>query len=390
MTTRVLPYVALAAALLAEAAVLYPPPFNLTDYLVFWEAGHMFASGASPYDLAQWQEPGARFGGHLAYLASNPRGVPWPYPPWTVYLFVPFGLLPPELGTWALHLASVATGIGAAILIARLVPWRSRWTYAAFLVLVATFQPLVIAARWGQFGGFLLLGVALVATALTSGGTLAYVLGALLLATKPHLAAGFAPVSVVMLAASRAWSTIAVTAAALAALAAASFASQPLALGTISSGAADRLAQLRVFGSSWSFAFDVAGDAGLIVGAVLLASTAVVCVFAVRWAPARLGRLTAIAAAFVFSIAAVPYLFSYDQVLLAPAIAVALASGERAPDRFRALHLTVVLLAVAVLPWLLFFIGSFRSTQAASGLLPVVMALLLAASARLAAAFERR
>ena len=50
------PLVGLGLVLLAELPALVPPPFPLTDHLVFWEAGRIVASGGP--ELADTLESG--------------------------------------------------------------------------------------------------------------------------------------------------------------------------------------------------------------------------------------------------------------------------------------------------------------------------------------------
>ena len=388
--TRLAPYLAFLAAVLGEGVVLYPPLFNLTDHLVFWQVGHVIVTGGSPYDLEAWREAGARFGGHIADLLDHPRPVPWPHPPWTALVFAPFGLLSPLLGTWALHLSYLVAGLAGTVLLARQLPWSTRSGYTYALVLLITFQPLVIAARWGQFGSFLLVGAALVSVGVGRRATAPFAVGTLLLFLKPHLSVGLAPVALARLVTRRDWRTIAVTSLALVAVAVVTFVAQPAASETIGIGVVDRLKVAYLFGSTWSFALNTAGAFAVPVEVALVAASTAACAAAVFWAPPRLRDHALLAAGFVFSEAAVPYLFSYDYVLLAPAVAFSVLAAERAPAAVRAAHLLTALVVVTFVPWIAFFYAIMQATQAASGVVPVFVALLLAASARLAAAADAR
>ncbi|MHB8632123.1 MAG: glycosyltransferase family 87 protein, partial [Candidatus Limnocylindria bacterium] len=159
---RRLPLVALVLVVVAELPLLIPPPFPLTDHLVFWQAGRMVASGASPYDMRIWTDVARSYqSGHLLPFVDAARPV-WVYPAWTAFLFVPFGLLPYPAGPWLLYLAYFAVGLFAAALFIRTLPPRWQASAQPAIVLVAAFQPLLIANRYGQFGSFLLLGLVLV------------------------------------------------------------------------------------------------------------------------------------------------------------------------------------------------------------------------------------
>ena len=202
---RRLPFIALALVLLAELPILIPPPFGLTDHLLFWFAGHLAATGGSPYDAAAWAEAQRTYeSGHLLRFIAQGDPV-WVYPAWSVLVFIPFGLLPYPLGPLVLHVAYIATGILAVILFVRLLP--ERWQPRAELAipLAAVFQPLVIASRYGQFGSFLLLGVVLVFYGLRDRRTTPFAAGALLLFTKPQLFLVLVPVTLALLVRARAW-----------------------------------------------------------------------------------------------------------------------------------------------------------------------------------------
>ena len=104
---RRLPFIALALVLLAELPILIPPPFGLTDHLLFWFAGHLAATGGSPYDAAAWAEAQRAYGSsHLLRFIEQGDPV-WVYPAWSVLVFIPFGLLPYPLGPLVLHLAYI-------------------------------------------------------------------------------------------------------------------------------------------------------------------------------------------------------------------------------------------------------------------------------------------
>lgn len=367
--------------LLVELPLLIPPPFALTDHLVFWYAGHLVASGTSPYDRAAWVAAQQGYAsGHLKLFIDNGSPV-WVYPAWTVLLFVPFGLIPYPAGAWALYLAYVAVGLYAAVLFIRALP--ARWQPGAELAiaLVAAFQPLLIANRYGQFGSFLLLGTVLVFLGLRDRRSLPLAIGALLLFAKPQLFVVLVPVVAVLLARRRAWRAIAVTTAALVAVATATTAAYPESLAFFVRGATDRAAAFTTYSSTWALARYLAGDAWLGVGLALAAFATVTTVVAVRALPADLRLAGTVAGAALLSLALTPVDFHYDQVPLVLAAILAVAVGRRP------FQIALTWAVVAAVPWLVFFaelgIGG-PDSQSLSGVVPILFGplLLIAASAR--------
>jgi hypothetical protein len=364
--------IALVVLLLLMLPVLLPPSLGLTDHLIFWNAGHLVASGGSPYDAAAWADAQRRYdSGHVAVFVDLSAPV-WVYPAWTAFLFVPFGLLPYPAGPWTLAAALVVVGLAAAWLFARSLPagWRARAELA--LVPVAVFQPLVIADRYGQFGGFLLLGLVLVFLGLRDRRTAPLAAGALILFTKPQLFVITAPVVLVLLVRARAWRSIVVTGTALVLVALGTTVAYPESVAFFARGAGDRAAAFGTYSSTWALAHVLAPAAWPLVGALLAAVATVGCVAAVRAAPPELKLATLLAASAIVSLAITPVDYHYDHVplLLAVVIVVVLARGQAA-----------ALFVVAVLiPWLAFFaalaIGTPES-QALSGVVPVLFGPLL-------------
>lgn len=366
--------IGLALALLAELPLLNPPPFGLTDHLIFWKAGQLALSGGSPYDLAVWADAQRTYasGQLLQFIV---RGDPvWVYPAWSVLLFIPFGLLPYPLGPWVLHLSYLTVGIVTAILFVRLLP--ERWHPRAELAipLVAIFQPYVIAARDGQFGSFLLLGVVLVFMGLRDGRASRFVCGALVLFVKPQLFLALVPVTLVLLVRAHAWRTITATTASLAVVAVVMTARYPESVAWFTRGASDRADVFTIYSTTWAFAHYVAPAFWVPIAIALLTATAAATTVAVRRLPPDLRLAGAVAAGCVLSLAIAPVDFHYDHVPLALAVVLAVAVGHRP----RQVAATVVLGVLA--PWLLFFaalaIGG-PDSQALSGAVPLLIAALL-------------
>ena len=371
--------IALGLVLLAELPILIPPPFGLTDHLVFWKAGQLVLTGGSPYDMANWIEAQRAYdSGHLKLFVDLAAPV-WVYPAWTAFLFAPFGWLPYPAGPWLLYLSYLAAGLFAAVLFARSLP--QRWHPGAQLavVLVAMFQPLVIASRYGQFGAYLLLGLVLVFRGLHGRSPLAFAAGALLLLSKPQLFIVVAPVVAVLLVRRRAWRTIGATTAILCMVVIVTTIRYPESLAMFARGATERAAAFTIYSSTWAFAQFFVGAWWPVVGALLVAGAFLACALSVRSLPADLRDAGLLASAAILSLAITPVDFHYDQVPLVLAVVLAVAVGRR-PYQI-ALTWAVAL----VIPWFVFFVElglGGPDSQSLSGVVPLLMAPLLWVAAR--------
>lgn len=371
--------VALVLVLLAELPILIPPPFGLTDHLVFWEAGRLVSSGASPYDMANWAEAQRVYdSGHLKLFVDAPAPV-WVYPAWTAFLFVPFGWLPYPAGPWALYLTYLIAGLFAVVLFVRSLP--ERWQPGAELAiaLAAMFQPLVIANRYGQFGAFLLLGVVLVFRGLRDRGAVAFTAGALLLFTKPQLFIVLVPVVLVVLVRRRDWRTLGIASASLLAVAIGTTLRYPESISLFVRGAGDRTGVFTTYSSTWAFAHYISADAWPVLGVALVVVSTVCAIAGVRRLPADLRLAGTVAAASLLSLAATPVDFHYDQVPLVLAVVLAVAVGRRPAQ------IALTWAVAAVIPWFVFFIElgvGGPDSQSLSGLVPLLIAPLLWLAAR--------
>jgi hypothetical protein len=125
---------------------------GLEDYVAYWSAGRVNAQGGNPYSpstlLPLQQE--------LGWSQEFPDMMY--YPPWTLALVMPFGLLPFAISRLLWFLVHV----GVMLLCADRLwdyyrgPVRLRWL--AWLISLA-FVPTLIALRMGQIGPVLLLGI---------------------------------------------------------------------------------------------------------------------------------------------------------------------------------------------------------------------------------------
>jgi hypothetical protein len=366
----------LAILLLCELPLLIPSAFGLTDHLLFWVAGHLVASGGSPYDVNAWVDAQARYQSeHIKFFFDVGAPV-WVYPAWTAFLFVPFGLLPYPAGVWALHISYITVGLLASVLFAWALPerWRGRADLAVVVAVVAMFQPLVIANRYGQFGSFLLLGLVLVFLGLRDRRTAPLVVGALLLFTKPQLFLVVVPVVLVLLVRERAWRGILVTSAVLAVVALVTTIAYPESLSFFVRGASDRTAVFTTYSSTWAFAHLMAPSFWPVLGVVLVAFAAATCVAAVRRCPPELRLACVVASSALVSLAVTPVDFFYDHVPLVLALVLAIALGRRP------LQTAATFFVAMVVPWVAFFAGlstSNADSQSVAGIVPILFGPLL-------------
>jgi hypothetical protein len=157
------------------------------DFLQYWAAGRLNATGGNPYDADQLlalQQTAGR---------DKDRAVVMWNPPWALTLAMPFGLLPPRTAQLVWLLAQVLSIAFCADRLWALYGGDRRlrpWVIAAAL----GFFPTMYVVFAGQSGGWLLLGLAGLLLAATRGPAWLAVL-APLAALKPHL---FIPVWIVL------------------------------------------------------------------------------------------------------------------------------------------------------------------------------------------------
>lgn len=158
------------------------------DFLQYWAAGRLCATGGNPYDAGQLL-PHQQAAGRPA---DKPAVVMW-NPPWSLSLAMPFGLLPPRTAQLLWLAAQVVAHIfGADRLWAAYGgdPRARPWVWAAAL----GFFPTMYVVFAGQSGGWLLLGMTGLLLATTRGPAWAAILIPFA-ALKPHL---FVPIWVVL------------------------------------------------------------------------------------------------------------------------------------------------------------------------------------------------
>jgi hypothetical protein len=153
---------------------------GLGDYIAYWSAGRLNASGGNPYSPVE--------------LLPLQQELGWPddfpnmmyYPPWTLALVMPFGLLSFGVSRMAWLVLNLIVAVFAADRLWSYFGGPAKYRLWAWVVALS-FVPTLVVLRIGQIGPLLLLGVAgfLVFERRRQG----WLAGAvLLLATiKPHL-----------------------------------------------------------------------------------------------------------------------------------------------------------------------------------------------------------
>lgn len=345
----------LAGVVALTLPLLWPANYP-GDHFTFWAAGHIVAAGRSPYDVGAWTD-GAIVAAAASGLVVDMRpiiaqccAVIWAYPPWTAVALAPFGALPVSVGVPLFHFTSLAAAVVAAIALARSLPWRDVRRYGFALVLFALCEPFVIGVRGGHFVGVLLAGVFLVQIGLVRNRVWPLVAGALLLSLKPHPVIAFALVVLGILVVRRRWSQIAWTAAALGAVATVSVVAYPDSLGAIAAGSAERAT---VQGATmWTLLTGIFGASSGVVVAGLQLALVVACVLSVRFAPRPFKIHAIVAVALVAGLALVPYVQDHDQLLLIPALFLAIFYADVAPYG-RSWYLALIGAVFVIMPWLI-------------------------------------
>lgn len=378
------PYAIPLLILALEWRLLTPVP-AVADHFQFWAAGHLAATGRSPYDREAWEA--------LAALGPVPGGVAvstvqqnldqtrhlWLYPPQVAFALVPFGALPLEVGVPLFHLfiaASAAIGVALAAHVAGLSGIR----LAFALCLAAVSEPFVIGVRDGHPIGLLLGGMALVFLGLRDRRWWLLALGVAILSLKPQLAVvfGLAALGYVLLRRDR--EAFAVASLTLAAVTVPAALLHPFPFAALTEAPAERV--VLDLSTTGALARDLGGGTPLTVVLWVVALGA--AVVAMR-AP-RVGLRGAVPFALVLGLSLVilPYVHHYDQLLILPvaftSLAVATATRRELPIA------AAVAVLVAALPWILFLWWPLQGQEeriyqaGPLGALPLFALLVLAAA----------
>jgi len=272
------------AAALAIIAQLRSPA---NDYFQFWYAGHLVATGRSPYDPTAWGVASQVYGGKAGIVALS-CAVPdsaaclWAYPPWVGWLFAPFGLLDPDRGIALQAAFLLFVAIAGVLLLAHAVPLSPVAAMVVRFAAVAA-APFVWASFLGQFDGLLLLGALLVMLGLRDRRAIPLAAGALVLSLKPNLFVALVPLTVALLVARRSWRSFAVTSVTLSAVTAAAIILDPAWLGSL--GRATTKAALTA-ATTWSLGESATPAVAPLTIALVLLLSAAAAWSSIRGAPA--------------------------------------------------------------------------------------------------------
>jgi hypothetical protein len=149
------------------------------DFLQYWAAGRLNATGGNPYDADQvvdLQRGAVRDEDRPTFMWN---------PPWVLTLVMPFGLLPMRTGQLFWLLAQFAAIVWSADVIWRTYDGSAKYRPAVWAGALI-FYPVMYLILLGQSGGWLLLGLAAYLVAATRG-SLPFALLTALAAVKPHL-----------------------------------------------------------------------------------------------------------------------------------------------------------------------------------------------------------
>jgi hypothetical protein len=373
------------APFLLLLALLIPrmwPEDGLGDTFRFWYAGHIVATGGSPYDQNLWASAGATFGDLAKEIATACAPSPyapiclWPYPPTTALLFAPFGALGIREGLNALAAFFVVIAAGSVVVAGRWINARSPVTLVLALCAGVTSHAFIFDVHAGHFEGLGVIGIVLLAVGLARRRLAPVIAGALLLGLKPHLYIGVAVVVLVLLITRRDWRTLGWTAAMVVAVNGVALLLYPEALGAI----LGRVGQVTDLGWSTTWAFATGLFPSAIVGVVIVyAIAAFAFAAAISLAPTQRRVDVLISAGAAIGLTVPPYLHPYDLLVLLPAFALALALAEQVRQPWRGILLVTIAATFAVGTWVAVLASGI--VIALPGVFPVVALAMLAVAA---------
>lgn len=359
-----LPILIVPAVLAVAWPLLWPIDSRGSDAPYYWYAGHLVATGSSPYDLAAWNCQAT-----IAVCA-------WVYPPLTAWLFAPFGVLPADTGAVALYAVGLMwTVLGTVAVVFRFGP-RSPMRRAAVLLTLAAAEPFIVNIRWTHLAGLLLLGLVLVSVGLRERRNGVLASGAILLSLEPHLFVMLVPLVAFWLVRERGWGSILDAATTATAIGAATIAISPGAVGTIT-----RLTAAKASISTstvWTVSGAIVPQAQMMVFGLTLTGATLLAVRAIAFAPVRQRSDVLVAAGCALSLVAAPYAQPYDWLLLAPPIAL-VARSAATPTWLAAI--AIVALSYTAGTWLVVGLWD-RPGEILFATMPLAVLVVLAAVAR--------
>jgi glycosyl transferase family 87 len=353
------------------------------DAFQFWYAGHLAASRISVYDQVAWYEASARYGSLATDVAINcptpdASDCLWLYPPWTAFAFVPFGILPPEIGIPIIRALVVLATVGALLLSVRFVSWRSSTAPGLALAIVAALEPVQLALTNSQFDAVLVIAAFLAWRVLRQTRDYPIVLAVLATALKPHLMLAVVPLVAGRLAKLGRLRALVLGLVVSAGLVVLGFALDPPPLAALLQRSGSKAAANNA--TVWALGELVLPSRGLIVAIGLLAIACLALVVAVR--NADLDRdAVLVAGGLALSRAIAPYAHTYDDLLLVPAIVLIVAFADRSAPIIRAAILVAIISVVLVFSWGAYLLVTGAGPQAVSSLVSVLVLCILGLAA---------
>jgi hypothetical protein len=319
--------VGVAFLVVSGAVAVHDRGAGLTnDFGGIWAGARAIVDGHDPYDPATWRAIAATYGTQV------PDTDVYGYPRWVALALVPLALLPIDAAATLWLWGGIALAVlGTRALLRGAVPGIPLG-HAVVGGTLFVAQPGYQTVANGQWTFILLAGSSAALVLVRRSRPRAAALAALVWLAKPHLFVGYA------LGGARWDRRFALWAAAL--TAAAVLAATVTAPGWVAAWSA-RVAPVRVQAPAtlYAAARDIFGPAGLIAAALLVVIAVAVCLRA----PARSDASLALWSSL--SLAAAPYGWSYDQLLLLPPVILAAGVVAR-HDGWRA-TVVIVLFCIA-------------------------------------------
>ena len=336
----------LVAFLLASVRLVRTVDVPNSDFFTFWLAGRLALTGEDPYSPDQWVQ------GHHDYGATWIPNQTLVYPLPLAYLMVPIGALPLYDANVLWVFFSMVMVLASIALITRPgnhLPWN---LFTPLIAGVYLLRPTLVTFRNGQLGALLLL--ILVGTMVLWRSNRWFAGGAVLalLWLKPSIALPFLPLTAAWAVLTRKPRGISGIAMGTAALTIAGWAADPSWVGDyLSIGARKLAASVGYAPSLWGLVGLACQSNSNCVLRIGLSATALLllgfALFVFKF-PDRLSPSLLLACVVSVSLFATPYIWAYDQVLLALPLSVVVEQLSRLRRPY---------LVCAIIP-LLFSLGS--------------------------------
>jgi alpha-1,2-mannosyltransferase len=373
--------IALVVAMdLLALIVLWAPVASINDAVGFIAGGRAILAGVDPYDADRWTA-------FASALGQPPETRVFGYPPWIALAFAPLALLPVPVASVVWMAGGLAASLAAALALAP----RLGWPRVPLVVLTGASWHALLVLVQGQWG-FILVALALpLFVAIREGrdGRAGVAWAAMVLAKPQLFVLGSVALGIWALTQGRVRLVLAAAGTIAAAVAAGTLAApgwiEPYARYVIAVRGVRSTQQPTLAG----LAGDLGGPLWPLVWAVLVVALAVVAALAVRAAPrARRGPLM-LASGLALSVAAAPYSWSYDDLLVVPLGAAVAGLASDAAPRARLVLLIAVGILFGPLAFALWESAYLRWHDTLSGLVPP-LAIVLAFVAARAVVPERR